>query len=140
MYFYNLILCFPCIRFFYFLFKNVFKRFYLFLERGEGREKERGRNINVWLSAACLSPGTWPTVQARALTGTRTGEPLARRLALNLLSHTSQGCILLFKKSLLVFSFLPSFKTDFEFFEFFPPIVWTLDILFLFFSVVIFTF
>ena len=29
------------------IFKNVFKRFYLFLERGEGREKDRERNIDV---------------------------------------------------------------------------------------------
>ena len=26
-----------------------FLRFYLFVERGEGRKKERERNINVWL-------------------------------------------------------------------------------------------
>ena len=32
--------------FFYFLFLNDF--IYLFLERVEGREKERERNINVW--------------------------------------------------------------------------------------------
>ena len=28
---------------------HIFKDFYLFLERGEGKEKERERNINVWL-------------------------------------------------------------------------------------------
>ena len=28
-------------------------RFYLFLERGEGREKEKERNINVWLPLLC---------------------------------------------------------------------------------------
>ena len=27
----------------------LFKRFYLFLDRREGKEKERERNINVWL-------------------------------------------------------------------------------------------
>ena len=37
------------------IFFNLFKDFiYLFLERGEGREKERERNINVWL------PLAWP--------------------------------------------------------------------------------
>ena len=35
--------------------EKIFKDFtYLFLERGEGREKERERNINVWL------PLMWP--------------------------------------------------------------------------------
>ena len=38
---------------------------YLFLERGEGREKERERNIRF--SCAHLG-GTWPTTQACALT------------------------------------------------------------------------
>ena len=42
---------------------------YLFLERGEGREKERERNINVWLPLACPLLGTWPVTQACALTG-----------------------------------------------------------------------
>ena len=38
------------------IFKNYFKYFiYLFLERGEGREKERERNINVWLPLSCPS-------------------------------------------------------------------------------------
>ena len=31
---------------------------YLFLERGEGREKERERNINVWLPVMCPLLGT----------------------------------------------------------------------------------
>ena len=45
-----------------------FKDFiYLFLERGEGREKEREKNINVWLPVALSLLGTWPT--ARAMTG-----------------------------------------------------------------------
>ena len=42
---------------------------YLFLDRGEGREKERKRNINVWLPLACSLLGTWPATQACALTG-----------------------------------------------------------------------
>ena len=69
-----------------------FKDFnYLFLERGEGREKERERNINVWLPLACPQPGTWPATQACALTGNQTGNILVHRLALNPLNHTSQG-------------------------------------------------
>ena len=60
---------------------------YLFLNRGEGREG----NINVWLPLTCPLLGAWPTNQARALTGNRTGNPLVLRLALNPLRHTSQG-------------------------------------------------
>ena len=40
---------------------------YLFLERGEGNEKERERNINVWLPLTCPLLGTWPATQACAL-------------------------------------------------------------------------
>ena len=42
----------------YFIFKNFLKDFiYLFLGRGEEREKERGRNIDVWdkqLVVSCM--------------------------------------------------------------------------------------
>ena len=56
---------------------NFFKGFiYLFLERGEGREKERERNINVWLPLTWPPLGTWPTTQACALTGNQTSDPL----------------------------------------------------------------
>ena len=34
--------------------------FHLFLERGEGREKERERNINMWLPLACPLLGLQP--------------------------------------------------------------------------------
>ena len=75
----------------------VFKDFiYLFLERGEGREKERERNINVWLSLMGPPLGTWSATQARALNGNQTGDLLLRRPALNPLSHTSQGCFYFF--------------------------------------------
>ena len=33
----------------------------LFLERGEGKEKEKERNINVWLCFKYLLPGTQRT-------------------------------------------------------------------------------
>ena len=46
--------------------KNIF---YLFLERGYGKEKERERNISVWLPVICPLLGTWPATQACALTG-----------------------------------------------------------------------
>ena len=64
---------------------------YLFLERGEGREKERERNISVWLPLVHPLLGTCPATQACPLTGNRTSDPLVIRLALNPLSHTSQG-------------------------------------------------
>ena len=70
--------------------KNIYI-FYLFLERQEGRENERERNINVWLPLKCPQLGTWPTTQACALTGNRTDTPLLCRPVLNPLSHTSQG-------------------------------------------------
>ena len=40
---------------------------YLFIEQTEGREKERERNINVWLPLARPIPETWPATQACAL-------------------------------------------------------------------------
>ena len=49
---------------------------YLFLERQGGKEKERERNINVWLPLVRPQQGTWPAAQASALTGNQTGDPL----------------------------------------------------------------
>ena len=73
------------------LFILFFKDFIcLVLQKGEGREKERERNINV-LPLVHLLLGTWPATQACALTENQTGDPLVRRLALSPLSHTSQG-------------------------------------------------
>ena len=69
---------------------------YLFLERGEGREKERERNVDVWLTLAHPQLGTQPTTQACALPGNRTSNPVVCRLALNPLSHTSQGLVVIF--------------------------------------------
>ena len=67
---------------------------YLFLETGEGREKERERNISVWLPLMCPTTGDlaqWLATQECALTGNRTSDPLVHRLVLSPLSHTSQG-------------------------------------------------
>ena len=63
-----------------------------FLERGEGREKERERNVDQ-LPLARPRMGTWPSTQACALTGNRAGDLSTHRQALNPLSHTSQGYV-----------------------------------------------
>ena len=50
-----------------------------------------------WLPLTCPHCGPGLTTQARALTGTRTGDPLVHRPTLNPLSHTSQGLGLIFQ-------------------------------------------
>ena len=77
-----------------FFFKK--KLFIYFLDRKEGKEKERERNINVWLSFTCPQLGTWLRTQVHALTGNRPGDPLVHRPTLNLLSYTSQGLVTFF--------------------------------------------
>ena len=64
---------------------------YLFLERGKGRERERGRNIYAWVPLVWSQLQTWPVTQACALIRNRTGDPLVRRLVLSPLSHTGLG-------------------------------------------------
>ena len=64
---------------------------YSFLEGREGRGKEKERNINVWLPLMRPPLGTWPAIQACALTGNQTSDPLVHRPMLNPLSYTSQG-------------------------------------------------
>ena len=64
---------------------------YLFLEREEGRKKERERNTSVWLLFTCPQLGTWSATQACALTWNRTGDTLVCRPMLNPLTYTSQG-------------------------------------------------
>ena len=68
-----------------------FLRFYLFFERREGREKERERNIIVWLPLVRPLLGTWPTTQACALTGNGISDSLVHKPVFNPLSYTSQG-------------------------------------------------
>ena len=76
--------------------KIFFNFIYLFLERGEGREKKRERNTNVWLPLAHPLLETCSTTQACASAGNGSGDPLVCRLALNPLSHTSQSQFLIF--------------------------------------------
>ena len=96
-------------------FQKIF--IYLFLKRGERREKERDRNINVWLPLTCPLLGTWPTTQACALTGNQTSDPLVHRLTPSPLSHTSQGktiiynLFLILKFSYVYMCYLLSFGT-----------------------------
>ena len=78
-------------------FFKLLKFLFIFLDRGEGGEKERKRHINVWLPLMRPLLGTWPTTQACVLTENQTDDPLVRRLALNPLNHTSQGCIQYFQ-------------------------------------------
>ena len=64
---------------------------YLFLERGDRKEKERERKINVWLPLLCPTLGTWPKTRACALSGNRMDDPLVPRPALSPLRYTSQS-------------------------------------------------
>ena len=83
---------------------------YLFLARGEKREKERKRNINVSVRLLFMHPllETWLETQAYTLTGNQTGDPLVCRPALNPLSHTGQGStfFLPYSKCLVLSCFL----------------------------------
>ena len=62
---------------------------YLFLLRGEGREKEKERSIYL-LPLVHPQLWTWPATQACALTWNRTCDLLVCRTMLNPLSHISQ--------------------------------------------------
>ena len=64
----------------------------LFIFRESGREGER-REKKHQCVVASHAPlwRIWPTTQACALAGNRTGNPLVRRPTLNPLSYTNQG-------------------------------------------------
>ena len=83
---------------------------YLFLERREGREKKRERNINVWSVASRTPPtGDQPATQACAPTGNQTSDLSVCRSVLNLLSHTGHGPISL---CTICFNFLKLFDSS----------------------------
>ena len=71
----------------------IFKRSYSLLERGEEKDKERVRNINLWLPYMSPLLGTWSTNQVCSLTGNWTGDLWVCSPVLNPLSHTSQGSL-----------------------------------------------
>ena len=54
---------------------------YLFLQRGEGKEKEKETIINMWLPLSCPMLGTWPATQACAPNGNQTRNPLGHSLS-----------------------------------------------------------
>ena len=73
-----------------FIFISLFLKVYLFLQRG--REGEGEGEKQQCVVASYVPPlGTWPTTQACALTGNKTGNPLVCRPALSPLSHISQS-------------------------------------------------
>ena len=74
--------------------------FILFLNEREGKEKERERNINVWLPHVYSILGTLLTTQARALTGNQSSYPLFCSPVLNPLRHTSQGWVVYWLRKL----------------------------------------
>ena len=102
------LLCSPSI--YLFIYLDFFKKL-LFVERGEGREKERKRNISVWLCLVCpcQGPGSQPRhvpwLGIEPVTLWFTG-----LCSINSLSHTSQtgGFIFyfIFFKILFIYLFL----------------------------------
>ena len=67
-----------------------FLKDFIYFERGEGRKKERERNIDVCLALMRPLPGTG--LQPRHVPWRNwTSDPLIHRPALNPLSHTSRG-------------------------------------------------
>ena len=83
---------------------------YLFLEKGEGREKGEGEKHQCVVASRTPLLGTWPTTQACALTRNQTSDPLVCRPALNPLSRTSQGQFNAFKLKLYSYSLIDLFK------------------------------
>ena len=64
----------------------------LFLDRGEGREQEKERNISVWLPLVHPQLGTWAATQAYALTGNWTVNPLLHSIHWAIPARTAFVC------------------------------------------------
>ena len=89
---YDIFQCYTKVFMHYFATYSIFlKILFIYFREEKGGEKERERNINVWLPLTQPLLGTWPAAQACALTGNWTSDPLVCRLVLNPLSHTSQS-------------------------------------------------
>ena len=78
---------------FFLIFKKDF--IYLFLEREREEEREGEKHHHV-VGSRVPPTGDPAATQACALPGNQTSNPLVHRLALNPLSHTIQGFILIF--------------------------------------------
>ena len=91
-----------------FFFCTIFKKdfVHLFFKRGEGREKERERNINVCLPLTWLPLGTWPTIQACALTGNEP-ETLWFTGCTQSTEPHQPGPVFFFFKIIYLFTYLP---------------------------------
>ena len=85
------------------------KTLLIFREEKGGRKGEKHQCV----VASCTHPllGTWLTTQACALTGNGTHNTLIHRLALNSLSHTSQGLKVFFSSMSVI---LPVKGSDFQ--------------------------
>ena len=98
---------------------------YLYLERGEGREKERQRYINVWLLLTWPLLGTWPTTQACALPGNWTGGPLVHSmLSIHWAAPAKATNYFYWSYQFWFCSFLFHLFTFFSYFFSFPYISW----------------
>ena len=74
----------------------------VFIERGKEERKRGKETLMCGFLSHTPALGTWPTTQACALTGNQTSDPLVSRLALNPLSHSSQGSTFSGKASLYI--------------------------------------
>ena len=70
-----------------YLFKIKF--YFLFLDRGEGGE----RNITVWVPLACPRLGTWPTTQACALDWESNRQPFCLQAGAQFTEPPQPGCL-----------------------------------------------
>ena len=88
---------------------SLFKKDFigLFLERGEGRENERERNINVWLPLLHPQLGTQPAPQACALTGNQTSDPYAWQVGAQSTEPQQPGLFSFIFKGTYFFSCFP---------------------------------
>ena len=90
----------------FFLFPSFFLSFflsltfYLFTFRAEGREKERERNISVWLPLAHPIPATWPATQACALDWESNWRPFGSQAGAQSVEPHQPGLFLYFRVSL----------------------------------------
>ena len=75
-------------KFSFFLFLKIL---YIYFQREGKRGRKREKHQCVFASHMRPPLGTWPATQACALTGNRTSDSLAPRLAFNPLKDTSQG-------------------------------------------------